>query len=88
MSYEYITQYVKAKYPGQSHIHVSIPETDPFIEVVVRDGGGGYISLDYCMAFIESGSHIILPNKTISFEDPAFALDIAKSRCLEARLYE
>ena len=76
------TQSLPASEALMNH-HITAPKVMPLFEKINAQFGPS-ITFDICQQLIEFGSHITQwsyakPNDTFTFEDPAFALDMAKS---------
>ena len=74
--------------------HITIEKTLPLFKTILNDFLEPAIAFDVCTSLIETGWHIgiwslpnIKPKDTFTFEDPAFAMDIAKDFLGDHGLY-
>ena len=74
--------------------HITVEKTVPLIKTILEDAGAPNVAFDICECLIETGWHIMiwsLPgvsrNDTFTFEDNAFAMDMAKDVLLSHGLY-
>lgn len=66
--------------------HLDFQQTIDFLEGLF-DENGPTIGFDYALSCIQYGTCSILPNKHFTFDDPAFAYDIARDMRGEYPLY-